>query len=226
MAYLKEQNKILRARLPVATSQEKRRLLKFGRKLGVQLRDLISIVSYQTFVRWIREREASHAEKKAASARKPGRPGTSDDIRELVLKLARKNSWGYTRILGELRKQGSKSVSRQTVKMILKGHDIDPGPKRGKGSWEARLRRRPMREDAGRAAVAITDPCRYALAMRLPVHADVDGSRAGRWISARVSAFGYTSTLDFTQHRAAGLRMGQPAGPKLPDGCRRHGPRD
>ena len=91
---LKEENKILRARLPqrlVATPQEKRRLLKFGRKLGVQLRDLISIVIYQTFVRWIREKEASHAEKKAAATRKPGRPRTPDDIRELVLKLARDN---------------------------------------------------------------------------------------------------------------------------------------
>jgi hypothetical protein len=82
----------------------RRRLLKFGRKLGVQLRDLISIVSYQTFVQWIREKEASHAEKTAAATRKPGRPRTPDDIRELVLKLARENEWGYTRILGELRK--------------------------------------------------------------------------------------------------------------------------
>ena len=142
VAYLKEENKILRARLPerlVATPQEKRRLLKFGRRLGVQLRDLISIVSYQTFVRWIREKEASHAKKKA-SARKPGRPRTPDDIRELVLKLARENSWEYTRILGELRKLGIKSVSRQTVKVILKENDIDPGPKRGKGSWDEFLR--------------------------------------------------------------------------------------
>lgn len=49
VAYLKEENKILRARLPerpVATPQEKRQLLTFGRKLGVQLRHLISIGSY------------------------------------------------------------------------------------------------------------------------------------------------------------------------------------
>ena len=166
VAYLREENKILRARLPqrlVATPQERRRLLKFGRKLGVQLRDLISIVSYQTFVRWIREKEAAHAAKQ--TARKPGRPRTADDIRKLVLKLARENSWGYTRILGELRKLGIKSISRQTVKMILKEHGIDSGPQRGKGSWEARLSRRPMREDAGRAAVAMNDPHGHALAM-------------------------------------------------------------
>ena len=141
VAYLKEENKILRARLPqrlVATPQERRRLLKFGRKLGVQLRDLISIVSYQTFVRWIREKEAAHTAKQ--TSRKPGRPRTPDEIRELVLKLARENSWGYTRILGELRKLGIKSVSRQTVKVILKENGIDPGPKRGKGSWDEFLK--------------------------------------------------------------------------------------
>jgi len=96
VAYLKEENKILRARLPqrlVATPQERRRLLKFGRKLGVQLRDLISIVSYQTFVRWIREKEAAHTAKQ--TSRKPGRPRTPEEIRELVLKLARENEWGY-----------------------------------------------------------------------------------------------------------------------------------
>ena len=141
VAYLKEENKILRARLPqrlVATPQERRRLLKFGRKLGVQLRELISIVSYQTFVRWIREKEAAHIAKQ--TSRKPGRPRTPDEIRDLVLKLARENEWGYTRILGELRKLGIKSVSRQTVKVILKENGIDPGPKRGKGSWDEFLK--------------------------------------------------------------------------------------
>ena len=225
VAYLKEENRILRARLPerlVATVQEKRRLLKFGRRLGVQLRNLISIVTYQTFVRWIREKEAAHTEKKTASDRKPGRPRTPDEIRELVLKLASANSWDCTRNPGELRKLGINSISRQTVKMILKEHGIDSGPQRGKGSWEARLRRRPMREDAGRAAVAIIDPRRYALAMRLSVKADVDGARSGRCVPAGVSAPWFTSSLDFTEHRAARFCVGEFAGSKLSDGGRRH----
>jgi putative transposase len=144
VAYLKEENRILRARLPqklVATDQEKRRLLRCGRKLGLQLKELISIVSYQSFRRWVREAEEAHAAKKPATPkRKPGRPRTPDDIRELVLKLARENSWGYTRILGELRKLGIKSISRQTVKVILKENNIDPGPKRGKGTWDEFLK--------------------------------------------------------------------------------------
>ncbi len=143
VAYLKEENRMLRARLPerlVATDQEKRRLLRFGKKLGQQLKELISIVTYQSFLRWVREAEAAHAAKKATPKRKPGRPRTPDDIRELVLRLAKENSWGYTRILGELRKLGIKSISRQTVKVILKENDIDPGPKRGKGTWDEFLK--------------------------------------------------------------------------------------
>lgn len=143
VAYLKEENRILRARLPerlVATPQERRRLLKVGRRLGVQLKELISIVSYQTFRRWIREAEESHTSKQTTTKRKPGRPRTPDDIRELVLKLAKENSWGYTRILGELRKLGINSISRQTVKVILKENNIDPGPKRGKGTWDEFLK--------------------------------------------------------------------------------------
>jgi len=139
VAYLKEERCILRARLPerlVATAQEKCRLLKVGRKLGVKLRNLISIVTYQTFVRWIRKTIATYAEKKTATDRKLGRPRTPGEIRELVLKLARQNSWGSTRIPGELRKLGFNSISRQTVKVIVEEHGLYPGPQRGKGSWD------------------------------------------------------------------------------------------
>jgi putative transposase len=99
VAYLKEENRILRARLPkrlVTTDREKRRLIRFGRKLGLQLKELISIVSYQSFRRWVRETEGARTEKKGMPKRKPGRPRTPEEIRELVLKLARENSWGYT----------------------------------------------------------------------------------------------------------------------------------
>ena len=39
-------------------------------------------------------------------------PKTPDEIRELVLKLPRETSWGYTRILGELGKLGVGGGSR------------------------------------------------------------------------------------------------------------------
>jgi len=142
VAYLKEENRILRARLPkrlVPTPQEKRRLLRAGRRLGLQLKELMSFVTYQTFQRWVREVEAAHTAKRSTSKRKPGRPRTPDDIRDLVVRLARENSWGYTRILGELRKLGIK-MSRQTVKVILKENDLDPSPERKRGTWDEFLR--------------------------------------------------------------------------------------
>jgi putative transposase len=142
VAYLKEENQILRDRLPkriVATDNERRRLIKAGRKLGTQLKELTSFVTYQTFARWVREAEQNHQTKSASPKRKPGRPRTCDEIRDMVVKLARENTWGYTRILGELRKLGI-TISRQTVKNILKEHGLDPEPKRGTGSWEEFLR--------------------------------------------------------------------------------------
>lgn len=51
-----------------------------------------------------------------------------------------RTGWGYTRILGELRKLGIRNISRQTVKNILKEHGLDPGPKRGVGTWDEFLK--------------------------------------------------------------------------------------
>ncbi len=58
---------------------------------------------------------------------------TEADIEKLVLKLASENGWGYTRILGELRKIGIVSITRNTVKAILKRNGYDIGPNRGTG---------------------------------------------------------------------------------------------
>jgi Homeodomain-like domain len=52
--------------------------------------------------------------------RRPGRPAVSEEIRELVLRLARENPrWGYQRIVGELAGVGV-GVSTTTVAKILR----------------------------------------------------------------------------------------------------------
>ena len=48
--------------------------------------------------------------------------------------------WGYTRILGEIPKLGIQSVTRNTVKAILKRNGFDTGPKRGPGTWDEFLK--------------------------------------------------------------------------------------
>ena len=45
------------------------------------------------------------------------------------------------RVYGELKKLGVRHVSRSTVVNILRGANIDPGPKRGEGTWSDFVRR-------------------------------------------------------------------------------------
>jgi putative transposase len=140
--YLKEENRILRSKLPdriTVTPRERNRLLKYGSKIGGAIRELISIVSYRTFCRWRADTQPNTG-KKAKPKRKPGRPRTQDEIRELILKLARENGWGSTRVIGELKKLGI-TIGRTTVAEILREAGLDPGPKRGEGSWSDFIKR-------------------------------------------------------------------------------------
>src|SRR5262245_28712344 len=130
--YLKAENRILRSRLPKRidlTPREKQRLLRYGRRLGSRIRELITGVTPRTFARRLRPDRDPPVEP-AKVARRPGRPRTPEDIEQLVLRLARENSWGYSRILGELKKLGFGSVARSTVVNILKRNGLDPGPER------------------------------------------------------------------------------------------------
>ena len=123
VTYLVEENRILRSKAPqriMLTPRERNRLVKLGKPLGLAIKDVITIVSPRTFARWAR-----------GKARKPlvfkcGRRPTAEEIRELILKLARENGWGYTRILGELRKLGAGTVCRSTVVNILKDKPSHP----------------------------------------------------------------------------------------------------
>ena len=138
--YLKVENEILRSKLGkriAVAEKERNRLVKFASNLGSALSELVTIVHPETLRRWIRALGNTKKPKKAA---KRGRPRTKEEIRALVVKLARENDWGYTRILGELRKLGVQAISRNTVKSILKEHGLDPGPKRGEGTWDEFLK--------------------------------------------------------------------------------------
>ena len=140
--FLRKENRILRGKLPkriTLSAREKNRLIKYGLKLGPAINGLITIVSPRTFSRWMKELKGPT--KAGTSKRKPGRPKTEAEIRDLILRFVRENSWGYSRIMGELKKLGIQSVSRSTVVNILKDAGFDTSPKRGKGTWSEFLER-------------------------------------------------------------------------------------
>jgi hypothetical protein len=72
--------------------------------------------------------------------RPPGRPPLDRRNQALTLRLARENpSWGYRRIVGELRGPGI-SVSTTSVRTILIRHGLPPAPQRDELSWRNFLR--------------------------------------------------------------------------------------
>lgn len=136
--YLKVENQILRSkagkRLSL-THNERQRLLKFGLALGADIKRLISIVDYSTFRKWVRGKNSNKP------TAKRGRPKTAQDVRELVLRLASENHWGYTRILGELKKLRITKLSRNTIKNILREHGLLPADKRAEDTWDRFVKR-------------------------------------------------------------------------------------
>jgi putative transposase len=137
--WLKAENEMLRKRVDkqriFLDQEEKNRLMKLGQAIGPSLKHLITIVSYTTYLSWLRKEREGHVPKKM------GRPRTVESIRNLIVKIGRETGWGYTRIMGELKKLQLKPPSRNTVKRIMKANDLDPGPDRGPDSWHEFLQR-------------------------------------------------------------------------------------
>ncbi len=136
--YLKVENQILRARLPKyiqTTPAERFQLLKFGKPLGAAIKTLITIVHPRTFARWVNDETP-----KPLNPPK-GRPRIRKDVETLVVRIARETGWGYTRIVGELRKLHIRKISRGTVKNILVANDIEPAPTRRGLAWAEFIQR-------------------------------------------------------------------------------------
>jgi putative transposase len=136
--YLKAENRILRNKLPKrihVSPAERSKLLKLGVRLGPAIKELITIVHSRTFARWVSESRSG------AKRRKRGRPRKPEEVRELIVRMAKDTGWGYRRIHGELKKLRIHNISRSTVARVLKENGFDPGPKRGEGTWHEFVRR-------------------------------------------------------------------------------------
>src|SRR5262245_36582300 len=130
--YLKVENQIFRDRLPErikVTAAERRRLVRFGKPLGPAIRELITIVSPRTFSGWLLD-----AKRKRRPA-KVGRPPLVA-LRDLVVMIAGQTGWGYSRVMGEMKKLTRRKFSRQFVINVMREHGFEPGTKRGEKTWD------------------------------------------------------------------------------------------
>jgi transposase InsO family protein len=141
LAYLIEENRVLRRQVGRRrmrfTDADRRRLAIRAHRLGrAALRNVATIVTPDTLLRWHRQLVAR---KWTYPSRRTGRRGVLAEIRQLVVRMAEENpTWGYTRIQGALINL-KHQVGRSTIARILKAHGLSPAPKRPT-SWQTFLR--------------------------------------------------------------------------------------
>ena len=103
--HLKEENKILREKLGpkriCLNNDQRKRLAIMGKSLGRKLLSEVSTaVSPDTILRWHGSLVARKYD--GSKSAKFGRPQISEELRNLVIKIAKANrDWGYIRIQGQ-----------------------------------------------------------------------------------------------------------------------------
>jgi hypothetical protein len=120
--YLVEKNRVLREQIGNRrirfTDNQRRRLAAKAKKLSrMILGQVATIVTPATLLAWHRKLIAQKYD--GTAYRAPGRPRTSANIAELVIRFAKENrSWGYLRIQGALANVGH-VIARTTIANIL-----------------------------------------------------------------------------------------------------------
>jgi putative transposase len=152
--YLQEENRVLREQLGGKrlrfTDKQRRRLARKARCLSQKrLFEIGTVVTPSTLLRWYRKLISRKYD--GSKRRSSGRPKTTGEIEELILRMAHDNPrWGYTRIRGSLYNLGHE-VARNTIKRVLLENGIDPAPlRKERMSWNTFLK-------AHWGAIAATD---------------------------------------------------------------------
>ena len=133
IAYLREENRVLRemlggGRLPLTDAQRRRLAIKAKQVPRSKLFEFGPLVTPDTLLRWFRRLVAAKYD--GSDRRRGGRAPKPQELRELVVRLARDNDgWGYTKIRDVVRLLGHE-ISRTTVRRILKAADLHPSPER------------------------------------------------------------------------------------------------
>ena len=99
------------------------------------LHELTAIVTPATLLAWHRRLIARKYD--GRRQRGPGRPRVLEEIRRLVIRMAKENrDWGYRRIQGALANLGHE-VARGMIANMLKEHGLEPAPERErKTTWK------------------------------------------------------------------------------------------
>ena len=189
---------------PQLTQADRALLAAFSRVLPRRAWRRSSFVTPATLLRWHRELVARRW---TYPHRRPGRPATPAEVRELVVRLARENpGWGYRRIQGELVGLGVK-LAASTVWTILKEAGIEPAPRRRETSWAEFLRAQAA--SILECDFLTVDTSVPEAVLRLVLHRARDPPRAPR-----------------RDHDQPGRPLGDPAGAQPADATRRRdGPR-
>jgi len=133
--YLRTENQVLKEKLGkkriLLDDDQRRRLAAKGMVLSCKrLEEVGTLFTPDTIQRWHRMLVANKWDHSDHRKNKPGRPPLPDEVRQLVVRMARENpSWGYDRIAGAMQNLGH-DVSDQSVGNILKANGIEPAPDR------------------------------------------------------------------------------------------------
>ncbi|MEM6332266.1 MAG: integrase core domain-containing protein [Planctomycetota bacterium] len=128
LRFVREENRILRARLKqtrlILSPRERERLLAIGAEMNHRVNGLISVATYATYQRWLREKRDQRMPRRVGRPRK-----VTADLRQLIVRIARENpAWGYLRIAGELLKLRIR-LGKSTVRRVLIDEGIAPTPR-------------------------------------------------------------------------------------------------